>query len=238
MLLKRLIKKTFVYKIYAHWRAKKLQQRRKEQSMLLHQEGTKVLNSFAQALNQREIPFWLDYGTLLGYRRENDFIGHDNDLDFGAFIEDAARIKEALTLSGFKLVRYYNTLDSEFIEHSYVFSESQMTLDVFFYKQYKENILVGTCFAPKDNRLNVGKHLFQQIPFRTLLVKTPFAGLTRINFKGADVYVPSNIDEYLAANYGPTFMIPNPNFTICSAPNIEVLSYEEKPAVGFLEIPY
>lgn len=237
MSLKRLLKKTFVYKVYIYWRIKKQQKRRKEQSMLLHQDGAKILNCFAQALNKREIPFWLDYGTLLGYRRENDFIGHDNDLDIGAFIEDVTKINDALTQAGFKLVRYYNTLDNEFIEHSYTFSDTQMTIDVFFYK-YDNGTVLGTCFAPMDNNLNVAKHLFQQIPFKTILVKTPFVGLTRTTFKNSDVYVPSSIDEYLMANYGETFMIPNPNFTISSAPNIKVLSYEEKPAIGYIEIPY
>ena len=38
-------------------------------------------------LNSLEIIFWLTDGTLLGYFREKDVIGHDIDVDLGLMID-------------------------------------------------------------------------------------------------------------------------------------------------------
>lgn len=71
--------------------------------MLLQKDGPKILQAFSSALNEAGIKFWIDYGTLLGYYRDHDFIGHDNDLDTGAFIEDADRVKDVLEKEDFDL---------------------------------------------------------------------------------------------------------------------------------------
>ena len=42
---------------------------------------TELLNNTAKLLNDNNIIFWLDQGTLLGAIRENDFIKHDTDMD-------------------------------------------------------------------------------------------------------------------------------------------------------------
>lgn len=237
MSIKNIIKKTFVYKYYAKKRSERYQKHLQEMSALLKSEGANTLNMFANALNHAGVQFWLDYGTLLGYQREHDFIGHDNDLDTGAFIEDADRVYEALCNNGFKLVRHYRTIDGEYLEHCYSRVGTDMTIDVFFYRR-DINLVHGTCFSPKDEKININKNLFKDIPFKTILVTTPFTGLTKTSFKGADVYVPTNTDEYLKANYGDNYMIPDPTFSFKNAPNIKFLTYEEKPAVGYLEIPY
>ena len=95
--------------------------------MLLQKDGPKILQAFSSALNEAGIKFWIDYGTLLGYYRDHDFIGHDNDLDSGAFIEDTDRVKDVLENRGFRLVRYYRTEDGDGIEHCYAFEDLMQT---------------------------------------------------------------------------------------------------------------
>jgi len=42
----------------------------------------------------KDYDIWLDFGTLLGFFRENDFISHDLDMDFGIIIPDYQRFVE------------------------------------------------------------------------------------------------------------------------------------------------
>lgn len=235
------IKVTLKRTIFFRWYCSYLEYRRKRHldmmSALLKKEGAITLKMFADALNHAAIDFWIDYGTLLGYRRDNDFLEHDNDIDTGAFIEDADAIREVLTHSGFKLVRYYHTLDGEFREDCYCRIGTHLTIDVFYYRRIG-NLLKGSCFSLHDKTIKIKYNLNKELPFQTILINTPFNGLKKVLFKETEVKIPINIDEYLLANYGPNFMIPDPDFSYKSAPNIQLLPYDEKPAIGYLEIPY
>lgn len=235
-MIKNLLKRTFIYALYAKYRRNKSQKHLQELSETFLREGEFVLGEFVSALNKADIKFWLDYGTLLGYHREKDFITHDTDIDLGAFIEDADRIKQTLENNGFHLVRYYKTIDGDGLEHCYAKKGYKTTIDVFLYKQRAGSV---TCYAfyplPKTN---IKKNLFKEIPFTTYTCTMPFSGLKKAMFKGLSVYVPVDIEGYLMANYGPNYMIPDPNYSSLSATNIKRFTYNEKPAIGYLELPY
>ena len=74
-------------------------------------EHVELLQKFSQVLNDNGLLFWLEFGTLLGYYREHDVIKHDDDLDIGAFLADAEKIRKALTDNGLKLVRVFRAED-------------------------------------------------------------------------------------------------------------------------------
>ena len=58
-----------------------------KRSELLKNNFEEILNTiYSSPLKNYDI--WLDFGTLLGYYRENDFISHDLDMDFGIIISD------------------------------------------------------------------------------------------------------------------------------------------------------
>ena len=58
-----------------------------KRSELLKNNFEEILNTiYSSPLKNYDI--WLDFGTLLGYYRENDFISHDLDMDFGIIIPD------------------------------------------------------------------------------------------------------------------------------------------------------
>lgn len=235
-MLKNFLKKLPFYKLYANYQRKKYIKHIQELSENFHREGETVLKDFAQILNEHSIPFWLDYGTLLGYHREHDFIGHDTDIDTGVFIEDAERVKQALEKNGFKLVRRYYNVDGSGMEHCYCKKGFKTTIDVFFYERDNDSV---TCYSyyPLPN-IDINKNLYKEIPFTTYACTMPFCGLKKTTFKAIEVYVPIDIEGYLIANYGPNYMIPDPNYSSSSATNIKKFTYEEKPAVGYLEIPY
>ena len=61
-----------------------------KRSELLKDNFEEILNTiYSSPLKDYDI--WLDFGTLLGYYRENDFISHDLDMDFGIFLSVVAQ---------------------------------------------------------------------------------------------------------------------------------------------------
>ena len=48
--------------------------------------------------NKNNIPFWLEYGTLLGCIRNKDFIDIDDDIDLGMKVEDFYKSSELIFL--------------------------------------------------------------------------------------------------------------------------------------------
>ena len=63
-MLKDLVKKLPIYKIYARYQSKKYSKHLKELSDIFHREGETVLKDFARILNDNSIMFWLDYGMV------------------------------------------------------------------------------------------------------------------------------------------------------------------------------
>ena len=64
-----------------------------KESELLKDNFEEILQTiYSSPLKDYDI--WLDFGTLLGYYRENDFISHDLDMDFGIIIPDYQRFVE------------------------------------------------------------------------------------------------------------------------------------------------
>ena len=55
-------------------------------------------------LNKKQIPYWADFGTLLGIVRDKDIISWDDDVDFGYFLKDRDRLIVALVEN----VRHHN----------------------------------------------------------------------------------------------------------------------------------
>ena len=78
-----LIRKTYIYRVYHKKQVEKLARNIELRKLYFRKEGELLLTKFTEALNSNGIMFWLEFGTLLGYYREHDFISHDCDLDFG-----------------------------------------------------------------------------------------------------------------------------------------------------------
>ena len=95
------------------------------------------------------------------------------------------------------------------------------------------------CYSYKPlNNFNTRKNTFKEMPFTTYTCTVPFCGLKKAVFKNIEVNVPIDTKGYLIANYGENFMIPDPNYSSSTASNLHYYTYEEKPAAGYLEIPY
>lgn len=206
MTLTELIKKTHVYKVYHTYMQKKDAEHNSKRIKWFREEGEDMLCKFSKALNDRGITYWLEFGTLLGYHREHDFIKHDYDLDFGAFIIDAERIKSSLTKAGFKLVHSFNASDGG-LEECYKYKHT--TLDIFYFREDESGLYCNSfspCLYSLKEKLSRRRKCYVK--------KIYISGnkFKKVEYKGCIVGVPVNIVEHLTMHYGKSFMIPNPNF--------------------------
>ena len=231
-----LFRKTPLYSLYRVLMDRRARAKHNRLSVAFRKEGERVLQLFSAALNDAEIPFWLEFGTLLGYHREHDFIAHDCDLDAGAFLEDQPRIQATLEKAGFELVRYYDVTGDGGREECYKHHDMTTTIDVFYFRK-DGDVMYCNLFAPLQN-MTFWWNLRKPMPFRTIRVNFPQGDLQQVEFKGALVSIPTNTDAHLRAQYGDDYMTPNPNFGMKDRKNMVYYTYEEKPCTGFLKIGY
>ena len=198
-------------------------------------ESNELLQKFTQTLNKHDILFWLEFGTLLGYYREHDFIKHDYDIDVGAFLSDSEKIRKVLTENGFKLVREFRAEDGG-LEECYRYLHT--TIDVFYFRTDHNNMY---CYSFKQPVFPIKKkHLNKKLKMTILKTTLQNNGFEKAVFRNCDVYVPKKAEEQLVALYGKSFMVPDPSFDPkndhydCRT----YYTYEENPASGvFMELP-
>jgi len=204
----------------------KRQQARTLRKQYFNEEAEELLRRFSEALNEKQIMFWLEFGTLLGYYRENDFIKHDDDLDFGAFLDDASSIQAVLEANGFKLIRRYTSTDGG-MEDCYRYKHT--TMDVFYFRRDERGLY---CTSYSRNKKSSLSSLLNRRPCTVKQICIPDNGFTKTEYKGCWVHVPTDCVEHLTMHYGETFMTPNPNFNYKEeATNIRYFAPEENRGI-------
>ena len=202
--------------------------RRKRRNSYFKEEAVSLLQLFTKVLNDNNIIAWLDYGTLLGYYREHDFIPHDCDLDCGSYVSNQPAIRRLLLAAGFKLVREFHSLNDGGIEECYMYKHT--TIDVFYYRE-KDSVLLCNGFRPVET-----VHFFslrKRIPAMVEEYAMPNSGFESAVYKNCRVWIPKHIEEYLKWNYGDGFMIPDPSFKYRDvATNVTFYDYSDKPGIA------
>ena len=219
--------KNIFYPVYA---CTLLKYRQKKQNRLFNGSNKELLFVVDDVLSEHRYPFWLNYGTLLGAYREQDFIKHDNDLDIGMYWEDRERVKELLIDAGLKLLSVitYGDLDSP-DSAEYRFEYNGVYVDINFYTVVHGIAITYNPIFFSDQDYNIkGKN----IPVKVEQVDSPFTGLKKIAFVGREFYVPENTEEYLIANYGENFMTPVAEFNYHDYA-LNITTYSEKEKSGY-----
>lgn len=193
----------------------------KKRRNLYLQNAYLLLFQLKKILDDANILFWLDFGTLLGAYRDHDFIKHDLDLDIGVFYTDSDRVKKALINNGFNIIREFR-VNSEIyqgLEQTYCFAG--VTVDVFYYHMKNDKMYCNT-FSPFMDEYR------DMSIFQVKEIILPYNGFDKMIFKGLEVVIPAKTDSHLSAHYGKNFMIPNANFDYRKeATNIHWFSREE-----------
>lgn len=182
----------------------------KKRNQYFLQENGPLFHKFTQLLNDNGIVFWLEFGTLLGYFREHDFIKHDFDLDIGAHLSDAKTIRKILTENGFTLIRDFSAKDGG-KEETYRYLHT--TIDLFYFRIDEDNPSIQYCYTFKAPVFPIKrKQLNKTLTMTVRRKEAPNNGFEKTIFKDCNVYIPQKTDEYLTYHYGEDFMTPNPNF--------------------------
>lgn len=137
-------------------------------------------------LNEIGEEYWLDFGTLLGYYRENGIIGHDVDIDFSMHEKSYNRLlSESHRIPlGFKI---YDTSTNHHGPKLYL-SHKGFDVDIYFYQD------VGETIRSYENTKYANERQF--IPKRLIF---PLRDAALFNLK---VFVPNQTKKYLEFLYG------------------------------------
>ena len=116
-----------------------------KRSNLLKENFEQILNVVYSSI-LKDYNIWLDFGTLLGYYRENDFISHDLDMDFGVQVssfEEFEVIEKHLINNGFNRTKefYFN---KNLVELSY--SYKGLNVDFIIYNKENDRVSSDTIF--------------------------------------------------------------------------------------------
>lgn len=173
-------------------------------SKLLKENFEEILNIvYSSELKKYDI--WLDFGTLLGYYRERDFINHDLDMDFGIIIPNYADflvVEKELLDKGFQRTKEFY-FDKNLVELSYNYKG--LNVDFILYKKDSNKISSDTIFYMTNALGNPTR-------YEVYHYELPFNGVEECNFKNTIVKIPGNVEEYLSNLYGEDFRVPNTNY--------------------------
>lgn len=182
--------------------------RRKDEKRMnehFRKSSDSVFNLIYDTLNEANVEFWPEFGTLLGIYRENDFLKHDLDFDFGTFEENHDLIHSLLTNVGFVLKHKYEGVNHpEIKEVSYEYNG--VGVDFFYFLRGVEKDVCHT-FILSDAKMNRSDSTFKVKVFAFNKII-----LTDYSFKGRTIQVPNDTREHLIVSYGPSFMTPDKNF--------------------------
>ncbi len=166
----------------------------------------KELKPLVQILNENNIIYWADWGTLLGVYRHGGFIPRDLDVDFSILKDDHDAV---LSLLRAKLPKdQYNVWDfsPDSNRKSLIkveLRESGMLIDFYHYTINEENNTIRYEFShihepiiPEEARKREVPHTKVKIPFSDVFP------LKEASFDGLKVLAPKNTKSYLEKMYG------------------------------------
>lgn len=189
-----------------------------ERRVIFQKYSLEALKTIKVVLDTENIEFWLDYGTLLGAIRENNFIAHDLDLDFGMFYskDEIKKVEVIFEKNNIKKCREF-ILDGKIVEQT--FSYKGLCFDMFYYfTDDKEMWAYG--FTYRKNKLKKVSEGNKDISegFDGMRYFVPKRSVEKYMFKGMECLVPEQPHEYLKENYGANYMTPIKEWDYVEAP--------------------
>lgn len=160
---------------------------------------SKCLFDMKKILDKNNVDFFLCWGTLLGQKRENQFIEHDHDIDIGILNTNYNdSIKKKIIESGVFSFRHEFGKIENCYECTFIHKQTKISIDIFIFYQIKSDLYytsthTGKCNNTKQGYCKWGRHL---------------RGFKNVNFMDQTYKVPKNTEEYLEESYGKNWKIP------------------------------
>ena len=185
------------------WRSYIIPKRRRN----LQKNGAAALARLHALMEKNDVAYYCNYGTLLGFVRENGFLKHDDDIDVTIQwpkTSPSALLKVFLD-AGYGFVHAFRYQD-KFLEFT-VADVSGVTLDIFF----PDDIGNGMLKTYEPNWYADRKYPAENA--NTLMSLVIHGATKRELFRvvGVEVMIPSNYDQILTDVYG-NWRIPDAHF--------------------------
>jgi len=167
-----------------------------------------IIGGFKKILEDNQIFYWLDFGTLLGVIREGNLLSWDKEFDISIFQKDLQKVKQLIPMfiqNGYQPVHIHTDNNLQFQKDGFKFDINIYTREKDFFIHrwniHKHNLL-GIMLDGIIKRLNV---LYLKYGSRCIVSKIPsrfFQGFQRHRYMGEVWYIPSDVGGYLCLHYG------------------------------------
>lgn len=180
----------------------------------LQKHGYELLGKVDEICTKNKIPYFCDWGTLLGIVRENGFIKHDDDIDITIYKigEDPLRILEAFRKEGFSLIHVLKR-GNDILEFSLRFKG--LSVDFFFYEKGTGNGEGRLADIYFDTTVKYPKPSLNSVRYWTFPSDLE---VVDYDFNGTHCMIPANAEEMLVKEYGPNWKTPISKWTPTDAP--------------------
>lgn len=173
-------------------------------SIIKKHEALDNLIQLDQLFRRLNVEYWITCGTLLGFYRDDDFIGHDKDTDICVNAKDfnGYVLKRILNL-GFEITHNFGVLSDGF---EISLTRGGVKTDIFLFYKTKDKWYnsVYADFTEKDC-------------LKFDYVYQPFE-LSESVFLGYSFKTPKDIEGFLIEHYGDDFREPNKNWSWWQSP--------------------
>lgn len=196
----------------------------KRNSRRLQECGYRDLETLFDALNGSDIVCFCDFGTLLGFIRDNGFIAYDTDIDLAVINNDSFSWRKLEMFLGkaemtkIHCCKYHNNIT----EQTYMFKDG-VKVDFFLYDMLPDNKM-RTFVYYKNHDLIYNNSSERSVK---ALVYPAVQNAERFRIHDFDFYVPYDYENRLEAIYGASWKIPDPNYAPDRKENI-MPDYGEK----------
>ena len=181
-----------------------LNQKRRPGDENVLETDKEALKAIANILYEKQIPFWIDFGTLLGSYRYGGVIPWDNDLDIAILENDFQNVMQALnSLDPKKYVA--QDWSSRVRPNTYIrvyVKESRNHIDIYHMKIDVENQMLTTIISHEDSHFMANdwkikeKMQISHCPFEVIFP------LKKALFDGFEFPVPNDTVTCLKQKYG------------------------------------
>ena len=130
------------------------------------------LKDMKTILNKLNIPFFLTFGTSLGYHREKKILEHDYDIDIGIFYNDCKKnISDKILSSAlFRKHGEWGELDDG-KEYSFIHKKTNVRIDLYIFYEEDDYLWTATYAHPLCSKMKYNKCRWKYSKFKPTEIK-------------------------------------------------------------------
>ncbi|MEG0237037.1 putative 2-aminoethylphosphonate ABC transporter permease subunit [Cetobacterium sp.] len=185
---------------YKAVRKEKIEKERLGEKLL--ENGKEILERINEPSLKTGVNYWLEFGTLLGKVRDNNFIGHDINFDIGVMENEiTADFIIELETSGFKRIDSL-VLGNRLKSLKYIYKEIEV--EIYLFERDGNKVIT---FYKNNEKEIMGYRLSNST-------------LEEVKFMGIETKIPRNSTKRLIEIYGENYNQPDPNWKDDMSPHI------------------